>query len=149
MREAKKKQRKFYSGKKKRHTLKTQVVEEKANRKIICVSCCEGKKHDYQLFKDSGVRLNEQTEQIMDSGYQGAQRTHARTVLPQKKPRGGVLAKYQKCLNRQIARQRVLNENVIGSIKRFRILAERYRNRRKRYHLRVTLIAVIYNKEIE
>lgn len=112
------------------------------------MNCCEGKRHDYQLFKESGVRLKEQTEQIMDSGYQGAQSTHGKTVLPLKKPRGGQLDKEQKCFNKRVARQRVINENVIGSIKRFRIVAERYRNRRRRYHLRVTLVSAIHNREI-
>ncbi len=45
--------------------------------------------------------------------------------------------------------KRVLNENVIGIVKRFRVLAEKYRNRRKRFHLRFNLIAGIYNFELQ
>ncbi len=45
--------------------------------------------------------------------------------------------------------ERVLNENVIGVIKRFKIIADRYRNRRKRFGLRFNLIAGIYNMELE
>ena len=40
---------------------------------------------------------------------------------------------------------RVLNEHVIGKIKRFKITADRYRNRRKRFGLRFNLIAGAYN----
>ena len=50
--------------------------------------------------------------------------------------------------NRQLSRERVLNENVIGSLKRFKIIADRYRNRRKRFSLRFNLIAGIYNLEL-
>lgn len=50
--------------------------------------------------------------------------------------------------NQKIARDRVLNENVIGSIKRFKIISDRYRNRRKRFALRFNLIAGIYNLEV-
>ena len=45
-------------------------------------------------------------------------------------------------------KERVLNENVIGSLKRFKIIADRYRNRRKRFALRFNLIAGIYSLEL-
>ena len=48
-----------------------------------------------------------------------------------------------------IARERVVNENVIGMMKRFKIIADRYRNRRKRFALRFNLIAAIYNLELD
>ena len=40
-----------------------------------------------------------------------------------------------KMKNQKLASHRILNENVIGMIKRFRIVSERYRNRRKRFGL--------------
>ena len=60
-----------------------------------------------------------------------------------------VLTKEDKRQNRQIASFRVLNENVIGRIKRFKIVSDRYRNRRKRFGLRFNLIAGIYNWEMK
>ena len=50
--------------------------------------------------------------------------------------------------NHSLSSERVFVENVIGWLKRFRILAERYRNRRKRFGLRFNLIAAIYNLEL-
>jgi len=50
--------------------------------------------------------------------------------------------------NRRIASERVLDEHVIGKIKIFRIVSERYRNRRRRFGLRFNLIAGIYNFEL-
>ena len=50
--------------------------------------------------------------------------------------------------NKNIASTRVLNENVIAMIKRFKIVSDRYRNRRKRFGLRFNLIATIYNLEL-
>ena len=52
-----------------------------------------------------------------------------------------------KANNRQLSRELVLNENVIGNVKRFKIIADRYRKRRKRFSLRFNLIAEIYNLE--
>ena len=47
-----------------------------------------------------------------------------------------------------LSSERVINENVIGMLKRFKIISERYRNRRKRFGLRFNLIAAIYNMEL-
>ena len=124
------------------------MVVEKATRRVICIHTAEGKRHDFRLLKDSRVRMQSAIKMVFDSGYQGAQKDHANTPLPLKKPRGGKLTKEQKRFNKSLAQQRIVNENVIGSIKRFRIIAERYRNRRKRYELRITIIAAIHNFEL-
>ena len=58
------------------------------------------------------------------------------------------LNKTDKKRNKQLSGIRVFIENVIGMLKRFKILAERYRNRRKRFGLRFNLIAGIYNAEL-
>lgn len=68
--------------------------------------------------------------------------------MPKKKSKKNPLTKQDKKLNRQLSSDRVLNENVIGMLKRFKIIADRYRNRRKRFGLRFNLIAGIYNMEL-
>jgi hypothetical protein len=70
-------------------------------------------------------------------------------VLPKKKTKKRPLTKTDKKENQALASNRVMNENVIGVIKRFKIISDRYRNRRKRFGLRVNLIAGIYNWELE
>lgn len=52
-----------------------------------------------------------------------------------------------KAYNRNLARERVVIEQVNRCLKIFRILAERYRNRRRRFGLRCNLIAALYNYE--
>jgi len=58
------------------------------------------------------------------------------------------LSKEDKKANSQLASGRVANENVIAMVKRFKILSDRYRNRRKRFGLRFNLIAGLYNWEL-
>ncbi len=58
------------------------------------------------------------------------------------------LTEEDKKNNQQISSSRVTVENVIRSIKTFRILAEKYRNRRKRFTLRLNLIAGIYHYQL-
>ncbi|SPR02579.1 IS5 family transposase ISOt6 [Orientia tsutsugamushi] len=56
--------------------------------------------------------------------------------------------KNDKKNNLRLAEARVVNENVIGMLKRFKIIADKYRNRRKRFSLRFNLISGIYNFEL-
>src|SRR5258708_19982948 len=72
----------YYSGKKKRHTLKTQLVVEKSTRRILCIAHEKGRRHDFRLFKRSKVRLHPETKAVVDSAYQGLQRVHANTAMP-------------------------------------------------------------------
>ena len=69
--------------------------------------------------------------------------------LPKRKTKKKPLSKEDKKNNQALAGKGVLNENIIGMIKRFRIISDRYRNRRKRFVLRFNLIAGIYNMEVE
>jgi DDE superfamily endonuclease len=105
--------------------------------------------HDFRIFKTSHTHINPAALIAVDSGYQGLQRIHANTELPKKHTKKKPLTKKDKKENGKLASKRVLNENVIGVIKRFRILAEKYRNRRKRFSLRFNLIAGIYNFELK
>lgn len=142
------KQKFFYSGKKKRHTYKSQIVVDKTSRKIICTSFCNGKKHDFKLFKNSKVRWTKKIQGLTDSGYVGILKFQSNTLLPKKKSKKKPLTKEDKKKNREISSIRALNENVIGFIKRFKIIADRYRNRRKRFGLRFNLISGICNKDL-
>jgi hypothetical protein len=115
---------------------------------VICTSFTNGKKHDFKLFKESRVRFKPSTEILTDSGYQGLQKLHAKTRMPKKKSKKQLLTQEDKKNNRTISSERVVNENVIGSLKRFKIISDRYRNRRKRFGLRFNLIAAIHNLEL-
>ena len=85
---------------------------------------------------------------MTDSGYTGIKKLQKNTRLPKKASKKNPLTRLDQAENRKISSERVLNENVIGCVKRFRILNEKYRNRRKRFGLRFNLIAGIYNYEL-
>jgi hypothetical protein len=104
--------------------------------------------HDFRLLKESRVRFNSSITIKVDTGYLGFQKIHSNTQLPKKKSKKHPLNQADKLLNRQISSERVLNEHVIGKLKRFKIIADKYRNRRKRFGLRFNLIAGIYNHEL-
>jgi hypothetical protein len=81
-------------------------------------------------------------------GYQGISKVHANSITPQKKPPRQRLDVVDKQANRALAQLRVKVEHGIRRLKRFRILAERYRNRRRHFTRRVHLLAGIINFEL-
>lgn len=85
---------------------------------------------------------------LADRGYRGMQKIHQNVELPHRKTKRRPLTKEQKKENSELASKRVVVENVIGLLKRFKIIADRYRNRRKRFGLRFNLIAGIHNFEL-
>ena len=120
---------------------------DRTTGKIICVAMGQGRCHDFNLFKRSGVRrpADPKLLALADSGYQGLQEIHPNTALPAKKSKKHPLDRIGKALNRVISSERVIVENIIRRLKVFRILGERYRNRQKRFGLRLHLIAGMGN----
>lgn len=128
--------------------LKRQIVVDRTSKKIIASSGAQGTTHDLRLLADSPIRFQKGTWMLGDSGYQGYQHIHENTLLPFKKSKHNPLTPAQKRYNKMLSADRVVAEHVIRMLKRFKILADRYRNRRKRFGLRFNLIAAIYNQEL-
>ena len=119
-----------------------------ATREIIATSHAAGCCHDFKLFQTSvGAAVGENVKILADSGYQGISRIHENSETPKKKPKGGELTEVEKAGNRLIAAERVPVENVIAKIKVFKIFANKYRNRRRRFALRMSLVCGIINSE--
>ena len=74
--------------------------------------------------------------------------SHANSRIPHKRSKRHPLTKEQKDENRCLSRERFCVEHVIGRLKVFGILSQRYRNRRKRFELRFNLIAAVCNYEL-
>jgi len=106
----------------------------RSKKKIICTSFGEGRKHDFRLFKESKVRIHPGTKTFEDAGYQGIQKIHANSEIPKKRSKKTPLTKEDKKKNRELSQIRVFVENIIALIKRFKIIADKYRNRRKRFY---------------
>ena len=139
----------YYSGKQGCHTLKLQLLVNQMTQEIICIALGIGKQHDFKIFKNSKVHIRQEIQLLADKGYQGINRYHSNSQTPYKKPRRAQLSPAQKRFNREHARRRIRVEHIIRLLKTFRILSSRYRNRRKRFGLRVNLIAGIYNYELK
>jgi len=95
------------------------------------------------------VRFKNETNALTDTGYLGMQKLHVNTSMPKKKSKKHPLTLQERLNNKLLSSERVSNEHVIGMVKRFKIIADRYRNRRKRFGLRFNLIAGICNFELQ
>lgn len=124
------------------------MIVDKKSKRVICTSFTRGKCHDFRLFKESKVYIHPGIKSLTDTGYQGIGKLHQNSELPKKKTKKKPLTKEEKKQNKNLASERVANEHVIGALKRFRIISDRYRNRRKRFGLRFNLIAMIYNMDL-
>lgn len=127
--------------------MKSQLIICEESEEIIATYFGKGKMHDMKLFEKSRVRLSKEVEIKADSGYQGMQKKHGKVLLPKKNSKLHKLTKEEKKANRTLSKKRIKVENVIRRLKIFRILAERYRHRRKRLGLRFNLLSGIYNFE--
>jgi hypothetical protein len=118
-------QRRVYSGKKKRHTLKTQVATDVRGTLLDIDAGHPGPTADKRLYEGSAV-----AEQFPAADKQGdlAYVGTAGVETPQRKPRGGQLSDAQRAANRQKASVRVHVEHSIRRLKAFRILREPYRH---------------------
>ena len=140
----KKKQKDKYSGKKKRHTLKSELGMSE-DGKIIHVSQVHGgRTHDFTIRKSEKPFCKDSVK-IVDSGFQGLQKREQNVWLPFKGTKKKPLTKKQKEHNKALAQLRIRIENKIGEMKIFKILSEKYRNFQKKLHMRLNIIAGIVN----
>jgi len=124
------------------------LIADQKTAEIIVTAFALGSQHDFHLFKEDGSEIAEHIRILADAGYQGLAELHENCQTPFKKSKYHPLTKKQKRRNRSLARRRILIEHIFRKLKVFRILSERYRNRRKRFALRFDLIAAIYNLEL-
>ena len=122
-------------------------MADRKSAQIVTTTFSYGSKHDFQLFKDDGCDFVKHLRILADAGYQGLSELHENSQTPFKKSKFHALTKREKQQNRALARKRIVIEHIFRSLKVFRILSEKYRNRRKRFALRFNLIAAIYNLE--
>ena len=146
-------QKQYYSGKKKHHTVKNQIIVSPLTKKILNVSpTVEGTIHDKKLFDHDPVilRAPPNSTGMGDLGYLGAEESmpHIKMIIPQKKPKKRELTEEQKANNRAISEIRVKVEHPLSYLKHFNILSHRFRGRVKNQQnldLPIKTIAAIYN----
>jgi hypothetical protein len=150
----KRRQRAYYSGKKKAHTLKTQVgVDEESGRFVDVSDSVPGPWADIKLLKKSRLlrRLPAGVGGIGDLGYVGIGELHPEGLgaSPRRKPRGKERPPEDVRYNRAFSRRRIVVEHAIGRLRRFRAVAHVNRHRRAGHAGRVRAIAGLVNRMLD
>ena len=150
----KRRQRAYYSGKKKCHTVKTQVaVDEESGRVVDIANSVPGPRADIEVLKASRLlrRLPPWVGAIGDLAYVGIAELHPDGLgaAPRRKPRGQPRPPEDRRYNRAFARRRITVEHAIGRLRRYQALSQTDRHRRKDHTARVRAVAGLVNRMID
>jgi hypothetical protein len=150
----KRRQRAWYSGKKKAHTLKSQVsVDEDSGRVVDVSDSVPGRWADVKLLRRSRVlkRLPAGVGAIGDLAYVGIADLHPGGLgaAPRRKPRGKPRPAADRRYNRAFSRRRIVVEHTIGRLRRYQALAQTDRHHRRRHAARVRAAAGLVNRMLD
>jgi hypothetical protein len=124
----------YYSGKKKAHTLKNDLIVGINDMEIKYLSgTYEGKAADKKIIEEEELSYPEGIHVYQDKGLEGYKPAGVIIHQPKKKPKGEELSSADKEQNRLISRVRVVVEHVIACIKRCRIVKDVFRNNKEDY----------------
>jgi hypothetical protein len=134
-------QRRTYSGKKRRNTRKQIGACDQKKRILVLAPTHDGKFHDKCLL-DCLTLVEHVPDDIpiqADLGFKGLEEEYENIHLPHKRPRGGRLTAEQKAENKAFSGERVVIEHAFGGTKRYKAAADIYRNRKENFDDRLML----------
>jgi DDE superfamily endonuclease/Helix-turn-helix of DDE superfamily endonuclease len=141
----------YYSGKKKKHTVKNLytanqmgLIIYKSKRRQI------GKNHDYNIYKKNHLDIPEDVESLFDLGFLGVEKDfpEQKSSLPIKKEKHCKLSSQEKDYNRDHSKRRIVIEHAICRLKKYRIMNDVFRNRLRKYDLVSDIVTGLINYRI-
>ncbi len=123
-------QKKFYSGKKKKHTFKNQfIILPQAQDIVDVIAGKTGSSSDINLLREQQKKFAAQQQFKGDKAYIGEENV----ATPHKKPKNRELSETQKQENQVFSSSRILIEHMIRLVKVFQVAAQRFRLRPQTY----------------
>jgi hypothetical protein len=140
----------YYSGKKKRHTLKSQIAVDEVTGAVVDVAeSAPGPTADITILKQSKVleRVPAGVGGAGDLAYVGIDRVHPRGqgATPRRKPRGQERPPGDVAYNRAFARRRVPVEHTIGQLRVYQAVTQVDRHHREHHTARVRAVSGLVN----
>jgi hypothetical protein len=138
-------QKKYYSGKQKRHTFKNQfVVLPKGADIVDVVAGKPGPMSDIKICRQIFSKFDFQQAFIGDKAYVG----ESQITTPQKKPKNGQLTDEQKEENKLLSSRRIFVEHLIRVVKVFKVIQERFRLHKSRYNSIILIVCSLVRLRI-
>jgi hypothetical protein len=147
----KRRRKSYYSGKKKKHTIKTQYMVNSEGTILHKTGHDRGRIHDYEIFKNEHPTTPPQVENILDLGYIGVENDFptVKSVLPLfRKKRKSELSDEEKRYNRKHSKLRIIVEHTVSRIKKFGIMGTKFRNKLGRYDHASDIVSGLVNFRI-
>jgi hypothetical protein len=145
--------KKYYSGKKKRHTEKTQITVSSSGKILEVSKSYPGSVHDKTILDQEKTidRTTCYSRHFMDKGYCGANKEHKdkNILIPFKRPKGGKLTDFQKEVNSYIGSKRIFVEHIIGKLKNYHIISDIYRGPKECFNQVFVGIAALWNFKLQ
>ena len=141
-------QKEFYSGKKKKHTMKNLAITDQDGYIEFISESYMGSVHDKAIWDQIEINLKDHNL-LADLDFVGIEKDCQNAILPFKKPRGGELTQLQKQMNKAIGSARVSVEHAFSGVKRLKIVQNKIRL--KSYHVRdqvFKIAAALHNLRI-
>jgi len=138
-----------YSGKKKQHTLKSQLAVDSDTGRIVDLSdSVPGPTADIKLLEQSGLlaRLPDAIGVGGDLAYLNLPKLRPLGFAPRRKPRGQERPPQDAVYNRAFSQFRIIIEQTIGQVRRFQSVTITDRNHRRKHRARVAAIAGLVNR---
>ena len=156
---AKLKRKTHYSGKRKKHTVKTQITVNQKGLIVHKTAHGAGSTHDYSLFKHSRPHLPESVCANLDLGYKGVKTDfpgfNCKVPFKRRSPGRGKrgvkaqeLASEEKAFNKALSKDRIVVEHDFSRLKKFHIWADEFRNRLKHYDTMTDVVCGLLNLRI-
>jgi hypothetical protein len=147
-----KKRRLYYSGKKKKHTVKNlYAVNQKGWLIYKTKNKQRGRKHDYNVYKNNRpADIPKEVLNMLDLGFFGVEEDYPeqRSSLPIKKEKGRELTVEQKEYNKNHSAKRIIIEHVFARLKKYKIMNDVFRNKLRRYDRISSIVAGLVNYRI-
>ena len=144
----KRKRKSYYSGRKRKHTVKTQLMVNTEGLILHKTGHRNGRKHDYDIYKHNHPTITpSQVDNIVDLGYLGIEKDFptVKSVLPIRKKKNTLLSNDDMRYNKNHSRLRIIVEHTICKIKKFGIMGTKFRNKLRRYNNISDIVSGILN----
>jgi hypothetical protein len=146
----KRKRKAYYSGKKKRHTVKTQLMVNNHGIIIHKLGYKKGRRHDYDIYKENHPGTPKKVVNVFDLEYLGVETDFLEQLssIPNRKKRNLELSQEEKEYNMNHSKKRIVIEHTICRLKKYRIMSQIFRNRLRKYDRISDIVTGLVNYRI-
>jgi len=146
----KERKKEYYSGKKKKHTVKTQLMVNNRGFIVHKVGHKKGRRHDYDIYKKNHPITPKRVLNVVDLGYLGVENDFPERLssIPNRKKRNLDLSQEEMESNINHSKKRIKIEHAICRLKKYRIFADIFRNKLRKYNQVSDIVSGLVNYRI-